>query len=634
MKDADCCACDLSFFLTLLTAFLGHHTDWLDILAPGEYRRKQKQRQIAGREDMNLPARTVVICNDKNAARKLVYLLSAFLPSRSPPTKHWNPDHQYGFVVPGTNDDLNSLSQSPPIRKSEMKREIRRTPSKLSIVEGVDESKMLSNSWAIPVSAHSIQFMPENSPRNDNLLSSSFDKRQLPIPVLSPRAFNSQATPAAVTPQAANLGTSFKYHDTYIRPSSSGSSTSLQNLRQALRRNAAGNNSGQSNESAGSNGWGSFISSIWSNPRSRGSFSGASSTSTTADEIGHIDSRVSGGKADEEFSGSFVPFYDDGNDDTKYPAVTSPTRWTYDAFPCPNFEESTLRYSVDAEGIIDVDIPLGVHGGFSGKDQSGSTPLTSSPTSTSYFNSSMESSLISLSALTLLPPLPAATGESESTGNVAGEVDKFHPDFVLQAVTPYPGLEEEILKALKAEPFPQTFDDELGPGNEKGTWNDISTTLVADTRTNQIRRFRLRRRRTSTTKTTNHNTTKMDPVTAPLDQLMADEAYEEQVLEDIVMDMDELLATAVESVISGVAPNSVPLPSSRSSSVASGRSQGRTPQEKSTPKLTARECRTMVLGALANVTQQIADNPRGVVDNVLTEGIAKWLSEAGNPGSV
>jgi len=586
-----------------------------------------------GKEDTNIRSRTVIICDDKIAARKLVYLLSAFLPSRSPPTTHWNADRQHAFLSAGLNEDTMNFSQSPPQTRNDAKKEIRRIPSKLSIVEGVNENKS-SNSWNIPSSTSvvSMHHVTDDSPKADAILSSSVSSRkQLPIPVLSPQNYNSTITTAAATPQATVSSSSFKYHDGENRPGSSSSSISVNNLRQTLRRNGNGPNTGYGNESSGSNGWGSFISSIWSNPRSRGSFSGASSASTTADDIGNIDARLGNRKVEDDFSTMFASPPSDGHDDTRLHGLGSP-RWGSDTLLGHNFEENTLKYSVDEEGVIDVDIPMGIHAGFSSDKSFGFSPANSSPTSTSQFGSSMESSLISLSALTLLPPLPPATGESESTGNVAGEVDKFHPDFILQAVKPYAGLEREIRKAMKAEPIfqtPTSQDDHLKSEN---SWVDVRVTLIADTNKNQIRSLKLRRKRhhVENTPTLIGGATEVRP--SP-QKTNTNDHFQEEIIEEIVMDMDEALATAVEGVVSNTVPFGALPCNSRSSSVASGRSRTRTSQyEKTASVLPPRDCRTIVLGALEKVAQQVLEQPRGLVHNILTDGITSWLREVENAG--
>ncbi|KFY24268.1 hypothetical protein V491_02222, partial [Pseudogymnoascus sp. VKM F-3775] len=98
------------FFYNLLTVFLGTHTEWLEAIGPTWYRRRNYKQQRVGRdEDMPIKARTIIVAADKMAARRLIFLLSAFLPN--------NQHHQVPFVRqhrPGTSVSGGAFSQSPP----------------------------------------------------------------------------------------------------------------------------------------------------------------------------------------------------------------------------------------------------------------------------------------------------------------------------------------------------------------------------------------------------------------------------------------------------------------------------------------------------------------------------------------
>ncbi|EWC48618.1 hypothetical protein DRE_01840 [Drechslerella stenobrocha 248] len=497
------------FFLTILTAFLGHHPDWLDVLAPPAYRRRHVQRQrTLGKEDAYLPSRTVIVCDNKFVSRRIIYLLAAFLPERSSPTTHWTGDYTSSNRSTVSDD---GLGRSPPNKGPEFKREIRRVPSKLSMVEGVDESDNLTSTWEVPQVANGAHAdMDKSSSRIGTSLPTHFGTTQLPIPFSAPRKAPSTTTTDSIVPRPANISSSFKREHSEPRPGSSGSSIST-GLMQTLRRSGGNNTSGHTNESSGGTNasvWGSLLSSIWSSPRSQGSASVASSlTSTIADDtnaesgkLGRTASVLSDQAYDDDKHG-YSGTYDSPGEDARPLAFSPPTHWHQDGIRTPGFEESTLRYSVDDDGVIDVDIPMGlppVQPSFDmgGLGALGSSPLPSSPTSTNAAESSMENSLISLSALTLLPPFPQATGESETTGNVAAELDRFHPDFILQAVKSYRDLENDIRRGMQAEPTPAIIPS---PANESGReeqkWIDICSTLIADTNTLKIRRLTLRRKK-------------------------------------------------------------------------------------------------------------------------------------------
>ncbi|KAF3918009.1 hypothetical protein ABW21_db0202854 [Orbilia brochopaga] len=607
------------FFLTLLTAFLGHHPDWLDVLAPPAYRRRHVQRQrTLGKEDAYLPSRTVIVCDNKFVARRLIYLLAAFLPERSSPTTHWTGDYTSSNRSTASDDAL--VGRSPPNKGPEFKREIRRVPSKLSMVEGVDESDTsnLTSTWDVPkVSGRDAVDKDKGSSRIGTSLPTHFGTPQLPIPFSAPRKAPSTTTTDSIVPHPANLSSSFKRENPEPRPGSSGSSISM-SLMQTLRRSGSNNTSGNTNESSGgtnASGWGSFLSSIWSNPRSRGSASVSSSLASTIAD----DTNAESGKLGRTGSGLSDQVYDDDHhgypgsldgqgEDSRPLAFSPPTHWHQDGIRTPGFEESTLRYSVDDDGIIDVDIPIGLPSvqpsfDMGGLGAIGSSPLPASPTSTSAAESSVENSLISLSALTLLPPFPQATGESETTGNVAAELDRFHPDFILQGVKSYRDLEKDIHRGMQAEPTPAIIPS---PSNENGRddqrWIDICSTLIADTNTMKIRRLTLRRKRRPVPFYSQHLTPAQ-------------------------------LVVGVSS-----SPKTSGLPS-RASTVRSSKPRPQNPRRRTEVpaaenKANDYDTRKAVLGSLEDVVRKVADDRKSVVENVLTEGVAKWLNELEDAGAV
>jgi hypothetical protein len=113
------------FFFNLLTGFLATHTDWLQALGPLEYRRRHYQHQKAKPdEDTSLPSRTIIVSNDKMAARRLLFLLSAFLPA----------NQQLPQVRAARPVTSASFSQSPPsyivpiLKEESLRRKINRRP--------------------------------------------------------------------------------------------------------------------------------------------------------------------------------------------------------------------------------------------------------------------------------------------------------------------------------------------------------------------------------------------------------------------------------------------------------------------------------------------------------------------------
>ena len=116
------------FFFNLLTAFLGNHTEWLNVLGPKWYRKRHREQQKAtAGEILTIPNRTVIVSPDKMAARRLIFLLAAFLPPNA------SAMGESTYPRPGTSASLRAYSQSPPTnmppsRQPSLRRQIKRGP--------------------------------------------------------------------------------------------------------------------------------------------------------------------------------------------------------------------------------------------------------------------------------------------------------------------------------------------------------------------------------------------------------------------------------------------------------------------------------------------------------------------------
>ncbi|KJR85695.1 uncharacterized protein SPSK_08316 [Sporothrix schenckii 1099-18] len=115
------------FLYNLLTAFLSTHTDWLQALSPARYRKRHLMLQSSKNNDDSVSARTIVVSRDKIAARRLVFLLSAFLPASQTVT------NSVRVHRPSTSMSWGALSQSPPasfvvpiIKEQSLRRKINR----------------------------------------------------------------------------------------------------------------------------------------------------------------------------------------------------------------------------------------------------------------------------------------------------------------------------------------------------------------------------------------------------------------------------------------------------------------------------------------------------------------------------
>jgi hypothetical protein len=518
-----------SFFLTLLTAFLGHHTEWLDVLGPDAYKRRhlQQLKERTTPEDSAIPTRTVLVSTDRIAARRLVYLLSAFLPSKSHQTLDALPS-------PSRASSVQYLSQSPPTfltssapasKFGSLRRKARKKPSKLNMaVSSESEADDAVAGWTIPTSTKEA--------------STASSVLQLPLGPTSLRKESGTLTtlPSSATASADARG--------IVRPGSSGSAASV-GLMSTLKRTTTANTSMDSST------WGSFLS-FWSNPKSR------SSTATSEASLQPDDfSRRAPPKSldDEEPLDVNEMLYDDASQMPPF----SP-------FLCGGSLLGPEQISVDdVDGAINVPLDLSALNIIS--------PISSPPTT------SWAMPQLGLGRPIPPPPPAAVNTDDDSALNVAGWIDdeRFHPDFLLQAVKPYAELEADIKRAMCNEPTPCTTSTAAGtPLSETGTgtsttdrWITVSEVLIADTKRLQIKRLRLRRR-----------------------------DAEEVLDEEVVVDIDDTLASAVERVIDEAEPG--------------------------------RKCKNAIIGALEQVVGEVlsGDQRRRWGGNCLTEGVGRWVDEA------
>lgn len=661
----------------------------MDVLGPARYRRVHQLRKQASNlayEDSSLPSRTVIISNDKITARKLVYLLSAFLPAKTVPS--W-PELDASYI-PTRISSSTMLSQSPPVMsymsrgsKDSLRRRPRRRPSKLSMMHGdaTDEG-----AWDMP--------MDLGATGGTSLLQHHHLDSSLQLPVQALGSVRKASTTIHPTPVATTAAA--KYGDIALResrPGSSGSSASF-SLVHVLRRSGTGNASTDSS-GTGTSGW-SFLSHIW--PHQRGST--RCTTETTAShqddalESPSIKASTAAGiseKYDEEAvvqDHDLYPGYDD--------SILSPPRFDPAYFHRAFHQEAPLSYSIGEDGVIDVDVPVAPMSSLNptifGNSTGNSASPIGSPGSVSY-----NFSLLSLdrSSLSLPSSFLHSTEEGqEPATNVAGWMDdeRFHPDFTLQAIKPYTELEVEVKYSMRMEPTPKK--NVVGDGLTDATqqtddWVKVCSTLIADTRSCTIRKLTLLRRRlpvenfagsrASPIPTTPilgssipssfmlHRRRSSTATFIPIEEDLT-AAEEERFEDELVMDMDDILATAVERAI-GVeheihasgnhyahgGPGHQPhqphqaglrTPSRGGPPSSAGKNKVSFSREPSVPNTPdhhggctlGSECKGLVLGALEEVVRRcvaavdLKDGPMAppkgpvMVENVLTEGVETWLN--------
>lgn len=515
----------------------------------------------------------MLLSTDRIAARKLIYLLSAFLPGKA---SHGTPDVR----SPSRTSSINYLSQSPPnftaagitstpgSRFGSLRRKARKKPSKLNMAvssetDEADDGPDSLAGWAFPAES--------------NTSSSAVSVLQLPLGPGCSRNCESTGT-LTTLPSSATCAASAPagLRRMSVRPSSSGSVASVI-LKSTLKRTGAANTSMESGTT-----WGSFLS-FWGNPKSRSS---SNSNPQPEDYTKHCSNPNNEATldmlVDDDQLNNMPPF--------------SPVLPNGSSYPLMD------QLSVDdSDGAINVPLDLTF--------PSFTSPLSSPPTA-SWAMPSIQSGLggPSRSFVTSLPPTVNPT-EDDSACNVAGWIDeeRFHPDFLLQAVKPYAEVEADIKRAMRMEPTPplnsQTpwSEGDNSPGSEK--WITVSEVLIADTKRLQIKRLRLRRRvkrpaGCMITPQPCHYQKFLQPdgILTPTPSVDDEDLEDDEFEEEIVCDVDDTLATAIEKVISGEDQASF-------------------------------GCRSTVLGALERVVGDVVNGEPSERwgGNVLTEGVGKWI---------
>ena len=660
------------FFLVLITAFLGNHTEWLNALGPDWYRRRHYMQQKAQHDsEPIITQRTVIISPDKMTARRLIFLLSAFLPAKQRLDPIPSP------LRPGTSSSMRMVSESPPnvpvLRQESLRRAIERKSRAQRLAENDPHKRSASASSS--ETAHRASEGAESAVPADFLAnrreSDVRPVRALGVPMHAkdPRSKNtSTATTSTVTPGSTVPVPHFASRQPRpdrerFNPAVDDTNDSLasENLMRNLKRSESSVLSSNGSLPSGSGRWGNLFSGLWS--ARHGSSTGLSDTSSPHDRRRQSSSAVAGQKRGPTLSQMVkevsTPEADvahsstSGNISIPHAKGQDKLEEAQNPSSVPEMRESPLKMSVRPEdGVVDVDLPLP---GFVSLSSSGdSTVASPKKTRTSVTSVDAMGSTVSSGSGFQCPP-------REQDGpdiNVAGWLKYFHDDFQLQAVRPYPGLEKEIKRAMQAE-ITQNFS-----AAEDGTdkWADAGTTLIADARNFTIKRVRLRRKAASPPpsaassgpgtprRASGASTSPFSPgasggrfgASPPTDRPELN-FVEEQFVEEPVMDLDGILVDAVERILahsgqSSLAHSRAPSPPRHRKKDDKGLAGSVPRDEIPSLEVPRAECRRTVLGALEEVVRSVAaEHCRGDIggelerkrlvgpDNTLREGVRRWL---------
>ncbi|PVI03615.1 hypothetical protein DM02DRAFT_520442 [Periconia macrospinosa] len=596
------------FLFNLLTAFLGNHTEWLNLLGPKWHRKRHREQQRSITFDNLLIAnRTVIVSPDKMAARRLIFLLAAFLPANAPTLDGASP------MRPSTSASLRGHSQSPPTnmppsRKHSLRRQINRRPRGKQSMSNMRLQPPTANTMTLPsleaINGRSDSGVAEfqETSRHSRRSSAHSIRTSLVIPSMSEGATmakNNAAATSTTSPQKTIPVAHFALPRTRStgpspenRPESSDSMASANLLNTLNRSGTAGTISNPSTDSSNTSRWSGFMN-FWSGRRGS-STDHSDYLQSTDDGLGvacpppyrgqerprsQLEQMVQELSMDGVF-GDADPYEPASNttvvgDDSpgSYPVGSSGVPPSA-ARPIPerpkNFD-SVLKLSVnEKDGVIDVDIPLPEFGSPLQSPLLGGYGSASSQHGSSYGESSM---------LSMMPYC-----EPEQRINAAGWLREFHADFAVQAIKPYADLERDVKWAMRAEPTPITSS--TTPTLEQGPlerWVDVCSAIIADTRTFSIKRLSLRRL-VRLTPTATYQASAATPgiigmtpgrsqygnpyTAASAIPMMSEVHLKEEFREEQIMDFDATLIDAVDRVLtqSGHSSRIHSASSSRSSS--------------------------------------------------------------------
>lgn len=612
------------FLSNLLTGFLSTHMDWLQALGPPSIRKRfvNQKRQTREHEDLSLPARTIVVSEDKMAARRMIFLLSAFLPaSQQIPGGR---AHR-----PSTSASVSGFAQSPPtfiapvLREESLRRKInRRSNRRTSHSRNPSQSTRAS---AIPTQLAHLSNEQSHERRFSDAGSIRPTSLAMPHNDLAIRK-SSASTTATVMPETTMAHfSSVKRVDSHRRPRlESSGSLATDDLKRSLKRGeSSGHVSNSSTDSKSqSSRWGSVISGLWG-PRRRESTSLSSPGQPSELRSPIRPEPPKRDKLSQMVEEVAVLEQDQGQDfhhadrieSSEARDVTTPREQI--GKPRPSFSqpertpdpsgafESPVKTSINEDdGVIDVDFPFPDY-------ITSFESAISSPSSSGYLSTP--------GGLDSFEQLIRTTADGEPPLNAAGWLSGFHPDFSLQAIAPQDDLIDDVKATLRAEPTPGTFSQAEDDTAER--WVDVGTVVIADATANMVRRIlyrRLVRPRQPAERPVGPNTQASAQPGAPHTPsiLPYEIQLEEEFVEEVIAKSDDALTEALEKVMMFRPEGNNESPLSRSVTGADTDSDHTLPETlQERPHVQANpleiprvQCKTTILSALEDIIRDVVDH--------------------------
>lgn len=636
------------FLYNLLTGFLATHVDWLSALSSPSYRRKAAlQARHKHEEDMSLPARTIIISEDKMAARRLIFLLSAFLPS----------NQQVNAPRPhraSTSTSAGPFSNSPPtfvipvLREESLRRKINRRSGLRRASHSRVGSQSARNSTIIP------QFSQFGAERNHQRRASdaaSIRTTNLPMAGSDFVTRKSSAATTATVTQEPTMPhfTSLQKSESHLRhrPGSS-SSFAADDLKRSLKRGESSASVSTTTSRPPSSGlkWGNLMSGFWT-PRRRESLD-----SNTASQTSELRSPLKPAFSTTDRLAEMVQESVVLEETGDMPTAPSPrasmdtppnmTRQGTNSKPRASFSqqdrtpdptgvfESPVKTSINPDdGIIDVDVPFpdyiaSFESAISSPSSSGYLSTPGLPGNLDFFEQSAR-----------------ITIDGDTPLNAAGWLSRFHPDFALQAIPPQDSLVDKVKAAMRAEPTPAPISAQDFDVHER--WVDVSSVILADTTVNTVSRIvyrRLVKSRQGSELASSQLISAHTPSVLPYETQLDEEWIEETIVES-----DQSLVEALEKVVSDEATKDGPTVATVQEQQEFSTSADITPDslsettEMANPSIDVPrvQCKTVMLSALEDIIREVVDqrdedgNPCSSSNgrkrsDLLRDAVRSWVS--------
>ncbi|ETI20955.1 hypothetical protein G647_07298 [Cladophialophora carrionii CBS 160.54] len=654
------------FLFNLLTAFLGSHTEWLERLGPDRYRKQFRALHKGKAPHSSLASRTVIICDNRSTARRIIFLLASFLP-RNALAKQGS-----DFFSPLLTPDISSSSPANRgLHEGSLRRHAhnksrdgpvsfpRRDISGLSTSDSSSESvsaisRAIRSHTRLPVSRSEIE---PGSSRQTSVFAPVDGQGQ---------AHKTNATSSTAT---SGLGTPVPHFatktDSYFPETVivDGDTTVAEaDLARILRRDSTSH----ARSRPPSINWGSLVSNVSGLWSKRQDSTGLSSEISSTTATGSLSERRRLAPRSVPIQGRLPSQLEAMVDEaTRLRQETTDHGMAHTAGRHPSIDPSEVRPPQltvdDKDGVIDVDLNLpGFISWNDGKSPSSSLQHHSpSFASTDEGGSSYSSRSFGVEAAGSNPT------------KVAGYLKRYHEDFVLQGVKAYPELQAEVEQSMsREEALTDVCCIPLSEQQSKERWSHVCTTLLADFRTFTIQRLTLKRMMHREDLTDEPAVSGADPNAEGISgsaassrrqsraKIMTVERFEHEK----VMDFDTTLTDAIERVLNETeAVRQKPVATSRTHSrtasaatTTSARSMplaisgsGKTRAWHPASTTAQSGCRQAVVGALEEVVKSVNDDlarhhrRRGAdgqvtldgnaveqemkQDNVLREGVKKWL---------